>query len=236
MFTIKDAIHDHIDVSGVAVDLLDTPIVQRLRRIKQLGTASLVYPSANHSRFEHSLGVYYLADEVAEHLDLDENHAECLRAAAILHDTGHGPFSHVTEPVFERHLSKNHDDIYNLLSKSRARDVLESHGIDFEYISELVAGNEKYGQLIAGDLDVDRMDYLARDAHHTGVPYGAIDHEQLKRSLTFIDSQLVIKEGNIQVAESVLTARALMDPTVYHHHTTRIAELMLLRATERLIE
>jgi HD superfamily phosphohydrolase len=236
MFTIKDAIHDHIDVSGVAADLLDTPIVQRLRRVRQLGTASLVYPSANHSRFEHSLGVYYLADEVAKHLDLNENHAECLRAAAILHDTGHGPFSHVTEPVFERHLGKDHDDIYNLLSNSQARDILENHGIDFEYISELVGGNEKYGQLIAGDLDVDRMDYLARDAHHTGVPYGTIDHEQLIRSLTFIDSQLVIKEGNIQAAENVLTARALMDPTVYHHHTARIAELMLLRATERLIK
>jgi len=235
MFSIKDGIHGHIDLTGVAADLLDTPIVQRLRRVRQLGTASLVYPSANHSRFEHSLGVYYLANEVAEHLNLGEHQSERLRAAAILHDTGHGPFSHVTEPIFERNLDKNHDDVFELLSSSQAKGVLEDHGIDFEHIAELIAGNGRYGQLIAGDLDVDRMDYLARDAHHTGVPYGTIDHEQLIRSLKFIDSQLVIKEGNIQAAENVLTARALMDPTVYHHHTARIAELMLLRSTERLI-
>lgn len=235
MITIKDGIHGHIDIDGVARDLIDTPEVQRLRRIRQLGNTSLVYPSANHTRFEHSLGVYYLANQAIDQLDIKQHNKKCIRAAAILHDIGHGPFSHNTEPLIKHHLNKSHDDVDEILQTGQVNEVLLQHGIDPSHITELIAGKGRYGQLISGDLDVDRMDYLARDAHHTGVPYGTIDHEHLIHSLTFDGSKLVIGEGNKQAAENMLTARTFMNPTVYHHPATRVSETMLLRAAEILI-
>ncbi|MFC3477020.1 HD domain-containing protein [Halobacterium litoreum] len=236
MTTIKDSVHDHIEVEGVAADLLDTPPVQRLRRITQLGTVSLVYPSANHTRFEHSLGVYHLADRALDHLDIGGKRAERVRAAAVLHDVGHSPFSHNVEGVVERHTGKRHDDVDGLLAEGRVARVLDDHDLDPANIASLVAGDGELAQLVAGELDVDRMDYLVRDAHHTGVPYGTIDHERLLRALTFIDGELVLDEGNVQTAESLLLARALMNPTVYSHHVARISKSMLRRATERLLD
>lgn len=233
---IRDAIHDHIRVKGVAEDLIDTPIFQRLRDIKQLGTANFVYPSANHTRFEHSLGVYYLADKVAMQLSVDDQECECLRAAALLHDVGHGPYSHATEPILKRHLDTNHDEIRELISSGQVRNVLEDYGIDFNKIADLVQGKRKYGQIIAGVIDVDRMDYLQRDAHHAGVKsYGKFDQERLLTSLTLTDSELAVRAENKHVAEAVLIARTRMRPKVYFHHTARIAEMMLLRATESLV-
>ena len=236
MTTIKDSVHDHIEVEGVAADLVDTPPVQRLRRIKQLGTVALVYPSANHTRFEHSLGVFHLADRALGHLDIGGRRAERVRAAAILHDIGHSPFSHNVEGVIARRTGKQHDDVDALVAEGDVAAVLESHDIDPATVAHLVCGEGELAQLIAGELDVDRMDYLVRDAHHTGVPYGTIDHGRLVRELTFIDGELVLGEGNVQTAESLLLARALMNPTVYSHHVARISKSMLRRGTEALLE
>ena len=235
MKTIKDSVHDHIQVEGVAAALLDTPPVQRLRHIKQLGTASLVYPSANHTRFEHSLGVYYLACEALDHLGIAGRKAERVRAAALLHDVGHAPFSHNVEELVHRKTGKYHDDVDELLVDGRVGDVLRERGIDPHRVAGLVAGEGDLGQLVSGELDVDRMDYLVRDAHHTGVPYGTIDTERLVRELQLLDGELVLDEGNVQTAESLLVARALMNPTVYSHHVARISKTMLRRATERLL-
>ena len=236
MVTIKDSVHDHIQVDGVAAALLETQPVQRLRHIKQLGTVHLVYPSANHTRFEHSLGVYHLADRALDHLDIDGVSAERLRAAALLHDVGHGPYSHNIESVTHRHTGKYHDEVHGLLGSGDVGEVLDDHGLDPSRIADLVAGDGQYGQLVSGELDVDRMYYLVRDAHHTGVPYGTIDHERLVRQLTFVDGELVLAEGNVQTAESLLLARALMNPTVYQHHVARIAKAMLRRGAERLLD
>jgi HD superfamily phosphohydrolase len=236
MTTIKDSVHDHIEVAGVAADLVDTPPVQRLRRIKQLGTVALVYPSANHTRFEHSLGVFHLADRALDHLDIAGKRAERVRAAAILHDVGHSPFSHNVEDVVTRRTGKAHDDVDELVAAGDVASVLEDHGVAPNNVARLVRGDGELAQLIAGELDVDRMDYLVRDAHHTGVPYGTIDHGRLVRELTFIDGELVLDEGNVQTAESLLLARALMNPTVYSHHVARISKSMLRRGTERLLE
>ncbi|WP_435143510.1 HD domain-containing protein [Halobaculum sp. P14] len=236
MTTIKDSVHDHITIDGVAADLLDTPQVQRLRRIAQLGTVKLVYPSANHTRFEHSLGVYYLANRALEHLGVEGREAERVRAAALLHDVGHAPFSHNVEELLHRHTGRYHDDVDDLIVDSAVGDVLVDHGLDPANVAGLIGGDGQYGQLVSGELDVDRMDYLVRDAHHTGVPYGTIDHERLIRELTFADGELVLAEGNVQTAESLLVARALMNPTVYAHHVARISKAMLRRATERLID
>jgi HD superfamily phosphohydrolase len=236
MTTVKDSVHDHIEVTGVARELLDTPPVQRLRRINQLGTVVLVYPSANHTRFEHSLGVYHLADRALSQLGIEGQQAERVRAATLLHDIGHGPYSHNVEELLYRKTGKYHDEVHELLGNGAVARVLTEHGLNPDRIADLVAGEGELGQLVSGELDVDRMDYLVRDAHHTGVPYGTIDHQRLIRELCFVDGTLVLDEGNVQTAESLLLARALMNPTVYQHHVARIAKGMLRRATERLLD
>ena len=235
MATIKDSVHDHIEISGVAEALLDTPTVQRLRHISQLGTVQLVYPSANHTRFEHSLGVYHLADRALAELGIEGRAAERIRAAALLHDVGHGPFSHNIEALIHRKTGKYHDDVDELLASGDVGEILREHDLDPAHIAGLVAGEGQFGQLVSGELDVDRMDYLVRDAHHTGVPYGTIDAERLLRELTFADGELVLAAGNVQTAESLLLARALMNPTVYMHPVARISKAMLRRASERLL-
>ncbi|MGZ0746317.1 HD domain-containing protein [Haloparvum sp. AD34] len=236
MTVIKDSVHDHIEIEGVAAALLDTPAVQRLRHVKQLGTVQLVYPSANHTRFEHSLGVYHLASKALDHLGIEGRQADRIEAAAILHDVGHGPFSHNIERLTHRLTGKYHDDVDELLHAGEVGEVLRDHGLDPDEVAAIVAGEGKYGQLVSGELDVDRMDYLVRDAHHTGVPYGTIDTERLVRELTFVEGELVLDEGNVQTAESLLLARALMNPAVYTHHVARISKAMLRRASELLVE
>ena len=236
MTTIKDSGHDHISVTGVCAALLDTPAVQRLRRVSQLGTAGLVYPSANHTRFEHALGVYYLADRALSHLGVAGQQAERVRAAALLHDVGHGPYSHNIEMLLARHTGRYHDEVEHLVGSGEIARVLSDHGLNPDRVARLIAGEGRFGQLVSGELDVDRMDYLVRDAHHTGVPYGTVDHERLVRELRYVDDELVLDEGNVQTAESVLLARALMNPTVYRHSVARIAKTTLRRATERLLD
>ncbi len=236
MKIIKDSVHDHIQIEGVARDLLDTPALQRLRRIRQLGTVSLVYPSANHTRFEHSLGVYHLACGALDQLGIEGRQADRVHAAALLHDVGHGPFSHNLEALTYRRTGRYHDDVYELLADGQVGDVLREHDLDPAAVADLVAGAGRFGQLVSGELDVDRMDYLVRDAHHTGVPYGTIDTGRLVRELTFVDGELVLAEGNVQTAESLLVARALMNPTVYSHSVARIGKAMLRRGAERLLD
>ncbi len=236
MTVIKDSVHNHINVKGVARALLDTPAMQRLRRISQLGTVQFVYPSANHSRFEHSLGVYHLVTKAIDTLDIQGIQMKRLQAAALLHDIGHGPYSHNIELVTHRYTGKYHDDVDEIIHTESISDTLREYGLDPTHIANLITGDETYGQLIAGELDVDRMDYLVRDAHHTGVPYGTIDHERLINGLTFADGELVLGAGNVQTAESLLVARALMNPVVYQHHVARIAKAMLRQAAERLLK
>ncbi|WP_435348398.1 HD domain-containing protein [Haloarchaeobius sp. HRN-SO-5] len=236
MHAIKDSVHDYIEVSGVVADLLDTAAMQRLRHIKQLSTVRLVYPSANHTRFEHSLGVYHLARRACDHLDVEGSRAEAVQAAALLHDVGHGPYGHQTEGIIQRRLGRHHDEVHDLLSGEELAAVLESHGLSTDVVADVIDGQGELGQLVSGELDVDRMDYLVRDAHHSGVPYGTIDQGRLLRALTFIDGDLALAEGNLATAESMLVARALMNATVYRHHVSRIAGAMLERVCERLLD
>ncbi|MDZ7689325.1 MAG: HD domain-containing protein [Halobacteriales archaeon] len=233
--TIKDPVHDHIRVDGFALDLLDTPEMQRLRHVRQLGTAYLVYPSANHTRFEHSLGVYHLAVRALDNIGVTGVERDEVRAAALLHDVGHTPFSHNVEGIVEEHIGKKHDEVDGIIEGDVAR-VLEENRVSPDRVASLVRGEGRYGQLVSGALDVDRMDYLVRDAHHTGVPYGTIDSGRLVLELGFVDDELVLGEGNVQTAEALLLARSLMHPTVYSHHVARISTAMLERATQHLIE
>jgi hypothetical protein len=232
---IKDSVHGYVPVDPLASDLLDTPLLQRLRHVKQLSTVRLVYPSASHTRFEHSLGVYHLARRALSTLDVDDSTARHVRAAALVHDVGHGPYGHQTEGVLVRHCGRTHDEVRDVLADSDAAAILAAHDVDLDRVASLVDGGGRLGELVSGAVDVDRMDYLVRDAHHTGVPYGTIDHERLVRSLTLTEEGPALAAGNVRTAEALLVARGLMNWTVYRHHVSRVAGAMLELAAERLL-
>lgn len=225
MKIIKDPVHGYVEVEDYALALLDSPVLQRLRYIKQLGFSYLVYPGANHTRFEHSLGTMFLADVASRRFGLLEDERTLIMAAALLHDIGHGPFSHASEPLMEKFLHRTHDDIVAIL-EARVGNLLRGSGIDPAEICAVVKGKHPLSAIIHGDLDVDRMDYILRDAYYTGAPYGTIDAQRLIRHLIRTSEGTVIDENGLNAAESLLIARTLMRPTVYFHHVSRIGESM----------
>jgi len=234
MKVIRDPIHDHIELDELALSLVDTPVVQRLRRIRQLGFSNLVYPGANHTRFEHSLGVYHLTRMLID--QVEERRQKELLAAALLHDVGHGPFSHATEHVIQRYTKKKHDDVETILRKGSVSDILRDNSISVSAVASHIRGETSIGQIINSEIDVDKMDYLVRDAHYTGVAFGLIDHIRLIHEISFKENKLVLNTGGLQAAESLLVSRFLMHPTVYYHHVSRIAESMCTHAAEYMIE
>ncbi|HIP91491.1 MAG TPA: HD domain-containing protein [Methanothermococcus okinawensis] len=218
---IRDPIYYDIHVKSSEISLIDTLEFQRLRNIKQTGLTCMVYPSATHTRFEHSLGAMHIAGEVAKGLEgVDCN---LIRISALLHDIGHPPFSHSLEirgynhEYYTRKIVKNLD-IENY-SPKEVIEVLQCKGPE--------------GSLIGGDIDIDRIDYLLRDSYHTGVAYGSIDYNRLIRCIVlFEDSKpkLGILEKGVVAAESLLIARYQMYSSVYMHPTSRISETMLKNA------
>jgi len=229
---IKDPVHGDIEVDDPIRLLLDTPALQRLRMIRQLGFSFLVYPGANHTRFEHALGTMHLATRLCNHLALDRDDSLLLRASALLHDIGHGPFSHAIEPLMESICGHGHDDVNDLLKEPSSASALAATGLDPGEVAAVIGGNHRLSGAIHGELDVDRMDYLHRDAHYTGVPYGAVDSHRIIRSTVLTPSGLILDDSGVQAAESLLVARTLMRPAVYFHHVSRIAERMFLIAAD----
>jgi len=227
---IKDPVHGYVEVEAALLPILDSPPVQRLRHVKQLGFSHLVYPGANHTRFEHSLGTMHLATLLARNLDLEPADALLVGAAGLLHDIGHGPFSHTSEAFLSEFAGHDHTMVDHLLAEPALAAALSAADLDPAAISALISGEHPLADLIHGDLDADRMDYLLRDAHYTGVPYGTVDAERLIQSSILLESGLGIGESGIQAAESLLIARTLMRPAVYFHHTSRIATSMLTLA------
>ena len=227
---IRDSIHGNLPLDPFEIEVLDYPQLQRLRRVKQLGFISLIYPGANHSRFEHSIGTMHLASKLADQLELSKEDKDLVRIAGLLHDAGHGPFSHVSEAV----LGVNHEEITAfVIEKTSIHDKL-SEKFDTNEIIGIINGEGKLGPIISGDLDMDRMDYLIRDSHYTGVAYGVIDTERIISNLK-LERELILDIKGVQAAESALTARYLMYPSVYQHHTTRIINAMFRRCLRDLI-
>ena len=222
---IKDPVHGYVEVEDFALSLLDSPALQRLRYIRQLGFSYLVYPGANHTRFEHSLGTMFLADMASRRFGLTEDERALVIASALLHDIGHGPFSHASEPLMEELLHHTHDDISGLV-REHENDLLLESGIDPGEVCSVVSGTHSLSGIIHGHLDVDRMDYLLRDAYYTGAPYGTVDAQRLIRNLIRTDDGIVLDENGINAAESLLIARTQMRPNVYFHHVSRIGERM----------
>lgn len=248
---IRDPIHGDTKVSGILLKLLQTPEIQRLHLIKQLGFAQLVFPGAHHTRFEHSLGAAAIMTQLCDVLDLTDDR-ETLTAAALLHDIGHGPFSHTLESILMSQFHVDHVgltlklihgdyDVFEpnekkYLPSPTAHDILTKAGLDLKLIGNIIQGHTPktpyLGQLLCSTIDVDQLDYLVRDAYYTGVAYGMIDLQRLLQTITILRKSIMIKRKGVSVVENILMARGLMYSSVYFNKTVRIAELMLLKALE----
>ncbi|GGI97587.1 hypothetical protein GCM10010885_04080 [Alicyclobacillus cellulosilyticus] len=242
---LKDPVHDEIRVDDPWIwRLVNTAAVQRLRRIRQLGTSYLTFHGAEHSRFTHSLGAYETMRRVLDHLRKEcgwpehERDRRLALAAALLHDVGHGPFSHTFEsihPVHHEHWTRR-----ILEEDEELHGILAEMGEDFT--AELIAilrkegGNPYIRQLIASQLDVDRMDYLLRDALHTGVSYGRFELTRLIRSLTLADGAVVLKASGMHTAEQYIFARYFMYTQVYFHPVTVGSDVLVAQVLRRASE
>jgi len=240
---IRDPIYKYVAFTEVERQLIDSPPVQRLRRIKQLAGVNLTYASGEHSRFPHVVGVMHLAGKLGSKL-LDEGHInkddwQKLRMAAMLHDVGHGPFSHVYEDVLSKYRKMTHEDVSRwLIQNSVLKEIISDAGYSPEEISELSVGRLTSGrskllnQVISGHFDVDIMDYLVRDSHHTGVEYGYVDVERLIGSIVLVDDTLAMNVNAMAALESFYIARYMMFKAVYFHKTVRAAEIMASKAMD----
>jgi HD superfamily phosphohydrolase len=241
---IYDPIHRFIELDAGEVALLAAPPVQRLRRLRQLGLAYLAFPSAEHSRFSHALGALAIGTRAFDALrvhspeafDSDRDFGQkrrLLRASLLLHDLGHGPFSHACETVLGVRHEKRTQAI---LALPELRDALAAIEVDAAAVLGLITGapdaDPVLRELVSGpNLDADRMDYLLRDAYFTGVAGGTYDAEQLIESLRVLDvdgrPQLGVDGRGVVALESFVLARYMMFATVYFHHTTRAFERVL---------
>ena len=237
---IRDPVHGYIGITAVERELIDSPFVQRLRRIHQLAGAYLVYPGATHTRFEHVVGTMHIAGLIAESLarasDMDADQIQEVRIAALLHDVGHGPFSHMYEEVLSGRNERSHEEIsQQVILQSSIKDILNKNGFSPKEMAELAVGGQKsrppfMNEIIAGSLSADMMDYLPRDSHFTGVEYGKVDAQRVINSLHVAEGRLVIDDAALYAFEALLLARYEMFKAVYFHRTVRAAELMLVRS------
>ena len=237
---ITDPVHRYIRFTETERDVVDSVVFQRLRRIRQLAGAHLVYPGAQHSRFEHSIGTMHLAGYAGETLFAkgylaDEDRVQQLRLAALLHDIGHGPFSHLFEEVLITRHNINHEEMgRQIILHSEISDILRRHGYNSSDICKLSFGQSKikfFNEIIAGGLSADMMDYLPRDGLFTGVEYGKIDYHRLISSYEVTtNGRLAINRSALYSLESMLISRYEMYKAVYFHKTVRSAEVMILRS------
>ncbi len=236
---VNDPVYGFITIDNqLILDIIAHPYYQRLRRIHQMALAYLVYPGAVHTRLHHSLGAYHLMCQAISELkakgaDITTDEETAAKAAILLHDIGHGPFSHALENILIP--GTDHEEI-GLKMMHRMNDEL---GGKLQLAIELFTG--KYHkhflhQLISGQLDVDRMDYLTRDNFFTGVSEGVIGYDRILKMLTVHNGQLMIEEKGIYSVEKFLVARRLMYWQVYLHKTVLSSEKMLIKIVERVKE
>ena len=242
---VRDPLWNNIRLDPEALAVVDTPALQRLRYVRQLGHAFLVYPGATHTRFEHALGAYHLArralTQLADAGDARPDGAtqRCVKLAALLHDIGHYPFSHALEEAgLPRHevLAARH------LAGGELAQQLAALGVAPERLLPLIRGEapEPLAGLVSGALDVDKLDYLSRDAWMCGVPYGVIDVDRLLTSLAVAPGSdgrdtLALHEKGLAALESLLFAKYQMYRNVYWHHAVRSATVMFKRLVRQAI-
>jgi len=229
---IRDAIHGGIEINALEEQILDHPLVQRLRHVRQLSLVHLVYPSALHTRFEHSLGSMHLSGKLAQRLGLPAEQGQLVRLAGLLHDVGHGAFSHSSDRLLIEKTGRTHEMRgMDLVEKTGLKDVLQQNGVSLQQLRACFEGKGE-GAIITSELGCDRMDYLLRDAYFTGVSYSLLDHQRLLETMALNEGQLVVQEKGAVAAESLLVSRHLMFNAVYLHPTVRICEAMVEKMLE----
>ncbi|MFZ1527147.1 MAG: HD domain-containing protein, partial [Ferruginibacter sp.] len=233
---INDPVYGFITIDDPLInEIIAHPYYQRLRRIHQMAMAHLVYPGAVHSRLHHSLGAYHLMRSALQELcskgiDITKEEQQAAKIAILLHDIGHGPFSHALEQVLAENL--HHEEISKLLIQELNKEF--EGKLQMAY--DIFTGNypKKFlHQLVSGQLDVDRMDYLNRDSFFTGVYEGVIGYDRILKMLTVHNGDLMVEEKGIYSIEKFLVARRLMYWQVYLHKTVLSAEQMLQRIVRR---
>lgn len=228
IYRVRDPIHGLIEFNELEKRIIDTPIFQRLRGFHQLSLAFLVYPGATHSRFEHSLGVMHISGKMSEKVGLD---VQLARLCGLLHDVGHGAFSHDSERLYSPILG-DHEKVGEKIIKEYFSDTLGDFGYSLKDIF-----NSDEGKLVSSDLGSDRLDYLLRDSYYTGVAYGIIEYDMLIEKLGFDEKVGVfVKAKGLESLESLFLGRFMMFFTVYLHKTVRIAQEMLFNALKEGLE
>lgn len=239
---MRDPIHEYIHVDYQVIwDLINAREFQRLRRIHQMGTSYQVYHTAEHSRFSHSLGVYEIIRRMVNEVEgldafLSETEKIQIMCAGLLHDLGHGPFSH----FFESILTPNHEQLTALiiLGDTDIHRMLVRYDMDLpnQIVSILnhTHPNKVLSRMVSSQLDADRMDYLLRDAYFTGTSYGNFDLERILRTLRIVDERLVVKESGVHSVEDYIMARYHMYWQVYYHPTSRSIEAILYAFFNRM--
>jgi len=229
---IKDEIHGTIEFNKLEERIIDSAPFQRLRRIKQMSITNLVYPGANHTRFEHSIGTAHLAEVIARQLGLSRDEVAMVKLYGLLHDIGHTAFSHEGEDIVKKYIG-NHEQLgRKKILEGEIADIISEN-----YNSKKIAdfGKSAHGSIVESDIGADRMDYLKRDALNTGVAYGVIDIDRIVHTMGIDRNRLHISKGGLEAAENLLVARFMMFSTVYLHRTVRIATALLYRALEGAI-
>jgi len=239
---VQDPVYGYIYITEAEKTIIDSYPLQRLHRLKQLAGAEYVYPAANHTRFEHSLGVMYLAGLACENSNLAEylskEEVQTVRLAGLLHDVGHGPFSHIYEHLLVK-LNKTHEDLTQwIIEKSEIRDKLRKLGQDPNTVAELAVGELPSqgkafaNQIIQSAFDVDKLDFVVRDTYHTGAKYGYVDVFRLIHALDVLDGNLAVDLGALSALESLILARIESFKSIYFHRVARAAQIMLAAAME----
>ena len=236
---INDPVFGFINIpKGLLYDIVRHPLLQRLTRIKQVGLSSVVYPGAQHTRFQHSLGAFYLMSEAITQLTskgnfIFDSEAEAVQAAILLHDIGHGPFSHVLEDTIVQGVS--HEEISLMLMERMNKEMNGQLSLAIQIFKDEYPKRFLH-QLVSGQLDMDRLDYLRRDSFYTGVTEGNIGSARIIKMLDVADDRLVIESKGIYSIENFLTARRLMYWQVYFHKTSVAYERMLISTLLRAKE
>lgn len=234
---IIDPIHDFIRVYDYELPIVESPIFQRLRRIRQLSGAHLTYPSAQHTRFEHSLGVMYIASQAGFALHekgyMNSDDVQVLRLSSLLHDIGHGPFSHLFEEIIKEKKISHEDYGKEIILQSEIGDILSKTGFDKRLVAKIAFGESKFqylNEIVSGVLSADMMDYLLRDGYFTGAEHAKVDHKRITQSFDIHKKKLALERSAIYSFESMMHSRYQMFKAVYFHKTVRAAEVMLLEA------
>ncbi len=232
MLHIRDTVVGSIVPSDVQLALIEDSHIQKLRYVKQIGFGYLVYPGANHTRFEHSIGTMHITGEILRRL---EEKNEELEGVGLLHDIGHAAFSHCSDALLERHLKTTHEKAgEELVRKSSIKDVIQDSTLSHKKLLELYS-ERGFGELVTGSFGADRLDYLLRDAMYSGVAYGVVDYQNIKDNIRIYKGKPAIYRQGIVSIESLLIARYSMFTSVYRHHASLIAQGMYENAVDLAI-